>query len=250
MSLLLAAAVESPAQILEAVELIDDQPPLSTVTSIEISPDGNHLYAVSPAAQLVSAYARDAETGSLSLLDSDPYDTAGITSSLFGSQASLIQDAQFLLVGSLFETGRDLAIFHRDAASGELELLNDSILTIDEEQIMVRYAVSPDGNSLYVIIRTPQQFPDSIFNLLTYSISSSGTTALLDTRVIPDVGPALITGSLQVSPDGRHLYVAGEPGFIGPGEPGQLFSRNLSTGLLTSLDDLEELSLIGQPATT
>ncbi|MBU1189529.1 MAG: hypothetical protein KKC01_10925, partial [Gammaproteobacteria bacterium] len=46
------------------------------------------------------------------------------------------------------------------------------------------------------------------------------------------------------------LYVAGEPGFIGPGEPGQLFSRNLSTGLLTSLDDLEELSLIGQPATT
>jgi WD40 repeat protein len=242
------------SQILEAVELINDQPELSRVTSIEISPDGRYLYAISPAAQLVSAYARDAQTGLLTLVDSEPYDTAGITSGRFGSQARLIQDARFLLVGSLFENGSDLASYQRDELSGELTLLNDAMLSLTDDQRMLRFAVSPSGDFLYVLVLDiidPEVTTSRTINLRSYTISDSGTIILIDTRLIQDIGPAVVGESLNISPDGQHLYVTGIPSiFIGDNRPGLYFSRNTVSGLLTLLGNLDELSPLGLPAAT
>ena len=171
LSLQLGIALESPAQILEAVRLISDQPLLFTVTSIEISTDGDHLYAVSPAAQQVSAYAHGAQTGSLSLIDSDPYATAGDTSGLSGSQASLLQNAQFLLLGSLFGNGRDLAIFQRDAATGALTLLG-SLDALGQTYSQAAAIFSMDGMSLFYRSDTGSDPPNSAIGSLSREQSS------------------------------------------------------------------------------
>lgn len=254
LSLLLAAAVESPAQILEAVELIDDQPPLSTVTSIEISPDGNHLYAVSPAAQLVSAYARNAQTGTLTLVNSEPYPTTGIGmgSGLFGSQAALIQGASFLLVGSLFENGSDLASYQRDELSGALTPLDNALLSLSADQRMLSFAVSPAGDFLYVLVLNiidPKSTTERTIDLRSYAIDDSAAISLMDTRTIQDTGPAEVGETLLISPDGQDLYVSGRRGlFTSDNRPGLHFSRNAATGALTLLGTLDALSQTGQLA--
>ncbi len=171
--------------------------------SLAISRDGMNLYAVTNRGNAaVSVYARDADAGTLSLIEL--YNT-GIVTQFRAEAVSVTPDGRHLyVVGSA--DGGWIATFTRAAASGTLGVVavtsGDVAGDADGVSGAEAMAASPDGRHLYVA---------SSYDRVS-AFSRSATTGKL--QAIASYGDSdgfeglNNAESVAVSPDGRNVYVA------------------------------------------
>lgn len=125
---------------------------LSFVSSIALSPDGDHLYAASLGDDAVAEFARDPASGLLSLLEVH-VDGSGFVDGLDGAgDVTLSPDGGYVYVGG--RNAAAVATFVRDAASGRLTFARverDEVDGADGLTFPMSLAASPDGAHLYVV---------------------------------------------------------------------------------------------------
>jgi 6-phosphogluconolactonase (cycloisomerase 2 family) len=174
--------------------------------SVVASPDGKHVYAMGSEGSLISAFARDAVSGVLSLLS---------TSGFYGEdphanvptyrRAAMSPDGL-----SLYEARfRDDAIvsYRRDAATGALTAAGYvTSASVPDLFRPTDAAVSPDGTSLYSIGGLQ---PDG--SMLAFA-RDVGTGALAYQQTLSQgvdgVSGLSFPQAIVVSPDGQFVYVA------------------------------------------
>jgi 6-phosphogluconolactonase (cycloisomerase 2 family) len=173
--------------------------------SVVASPDGKHVYAMGSEGTLISAFARDAVSGVLSLLS-----TSGFYGEDPHANAPTYRRAAMSPDGlSLYEARfRDDAIasYRRDAATGALTAAG--YVTSASVPDLVRptdVAVSPDGTSLYAV-------GELAFDgrILAFA-RDAGTGALTHLQTLSEgvsVGGLVSPKAIAVSPDGNFVYVA------------------------------------------
>lgn len=199
---------------------------LEGARDIAISADGRFLYVAAQGADGVTVLARDEATGDLAFVQvqfqeqADPLASGGAVRGVLGASALALApgDTHLYVVGS---TGNSLAVFARDAATGELRFLEAEIEATDDASdpgpavaALDRPAgviVSGDGRQVYVAAR----FGNA---LLVFDRNNDGAseqfgrvsyvTSYRDGQLgIEGLGGAF---ALVLSSDGRHLYVASE----------------------------------------
>ncbi len=186
-------------------------------TSVVVSPDGLHVYAVSEIGGTASidAFARNTGDGTLTYVEH----ATGQPSLLSGPLAITPDGAHLLLPGAA------LTVHSRDALTGHVAYVEQHMEAggpggFSGAQAV---AVSPDSAHVYGLARLPGT------GLAVFE-RNAATGALTAVEVQQDGvgGVSGLTGArdVTVSPDGAHVYVAGSGGAV-------VFQRNVTTGALT-----------------
>lgn len=192
------------------------------LTSIVLSPGGEHLYACSRNVGSLSAFSRDGTSGALTELQVLRDGIAGVDG-LAGAQSLAVSpDGVHVLVAAR-EDGA-LGIFQRNPTSGALTYLArtaDGDPGVDGLAGASDVAVSADSAHVYAA-----GYEDDA--LAAFSLDAS-TGALTPVGVYRDAGGALDgSSSVAVSPTGTHVYVLATRG-----ASLSWYSRNATTGALT-----------------
>src|SRR5262245_30639679 len=193
---------------------------------LALSPDGIHLYVAGENGDAIVVFARDTGTGELTfvaathtpnyLAEFNRHSPRGL---------AVTPDGAHLYVAS--RNGDALMVYQRDATSGLLTLLQteddarDGVNGIKGAEEVV---VSPDGAHVYVAGRS-----DNAVAVFGRDVSTGRVTFLEMKRDGVD-GVDGIAGAraLALSPDGKHLYVAGSDS-----NAIAIFVRDPTTGTLT-----------------
>ena len=222
----------------EAESLVALPESLFGASGVAVSPDGRHVYATGRADDGVAFFGRDAATGHLTYIDS-LYDgdvtPSGTVDGLDGAEAVAISPdgAQVYVAG--YADGA-VAHFVRDPATGVLSwkaVHKDASLGGGADGLLgaSHLAFSPDGAHLYVA-----GFVDdavAVFARDTNPASPTFGDLTYLTAVFDGGGPVDgLDGAqwVEVSPDGKQVYVAG-----GVDKAVAAFTRDPVTGLLTFL---------------
>jgi len=201
-------------------------------TAIAVSPDGEHLYVTSHNDASVAAFSRDIATGKLTFVEIEK-NGVGFTDGLAGAKdVTISPDGSHVYVAG--EIDNTVAVFSRHATTGALTWLgveSDGVGIVYGLQSPTAVALSPDGKSLYVSCwdsQTVATFARSLTNgmLLFLGVMEDGEGGV--------DGLAGASG-VEVSPDGKHVYVAG----YSESKIAE-FSRNLTTGQLDFLGVVED----------
>lgn len=192
-----------------AQNLVDGVTGLDGAFSIDISPAGDHVYAISEFDSAVVSFSRDMDTGLLTQIDQDDADD-GIPSLVFPRAIVMAPDGKHVYVTS-DRSPNDvpegfITIFSRDMTTGELTFV-DSIAQGDQGIPSLTFpnipSMSPDAAYLYI----PDTNADTI-----YIFSRDANTGLLtlEDSVVENhngvIGIDQIT-VLDISPDGRHAKI-------------------------------------------
>lgn len=207
-----------------------------------LAPDGLSLYAVGGAEQALAVFRRDLRNGHLAFVeairDGDSVRDAecavvGTVDGLAGGRAAAVSpDGAHLYV--VAEGDDAIAAFRRDPQTSRLtfaEVLRDGVGGVNGLGNASHLAISPDGNHLYTAAAGDNGV--GIFS----RASATGALAFVGIRVDGAPQGALVLDGLAgaaavaVSPDGAHVYVAGEA------DHGvAAFSRAAASGQLTFLE--------------
>jgi uncharacterized repeat protein (TIGR01451 family) len=204
---------------------------LGNVRGAALSPDGKHLYTAAKSDNGVGIFARSAATGQLTYLgirvDGSPQPPLTIDGLAGASAVAVSPDGAHVYVAG--ETDDAVAVFSRNATSGLLtfvEARKDGLGGVDGLNGARALALSDDGHHLYVV--------GSVDNAVAVFSRNATTGALTFVEAKFD-GVGGIDGlagaaGVSLSPDGEHLYVAGE------GDSAvAVLARNPLTGALTAL---------------
>ncbi|MEO8195215.1 MAG: beta-propeller fold lactonase family protein [Thermoanaerobaculia bacterium] len=204
---------------------------LGNVRGAALSPDGKHLYTAARSDNGVGIFARSAATGQLTYLgirvDGSPQPPLTIDGLAGASAVAVSPDgAHVYVVG---ETDDAVAVFSRDATTGLLtfvEAKKDGLSGVDGLNGARALALSDDGRHLYVA--------GALDNAVAVFSRNATTGALtfVEAQVDGAGGADGLAGAAGValSPDGEHVYVAGE------GDSAvAVLARNPLTGALTPL---------------
>lgn len=174
--------------------------------SVVASPDGKHVYAMGSEGSLISAFARDAASGVLSLLS-----TAG----LYGEdphaivppyrRAAMSPDGLFLYEARFRDDA--IASYQRDAGTGALTAsAGATVAAVPDLVRPTDVVVSPDGTSLYAVGDL-----GSDGSILAFA-RDPGTGALTHLQTLSQgvdgVGGLVSPKAIAMSPDGQFVYVA------------------------------------------
>jgi len=214
---------------------------LDGVRAAAVSPDGAHVYAVSAIPSYTSstrddaiaAFSRDAGTGVLTFIEAEFDGQAGVDGIDGAADLALSPDGAHVYVVS--DQDDAIAVFARDAGTGELafvEFEQDGVAGVDGLGAAAAVVVSPDGGHVYVASREgavaafARNAPTGALTYIeTERENQNGVIGLSDAR------------ALGISPDGRHLYVAGQRSLQLNDEPAlTVFARDLGTGSLTFVE--------------
>ncbi len=202
-------------------EAFVDQDALSSINGLVMSPEGSHLYTISPFSHTLSQFARDGQSGDLKLQRSYRHGQQGVLGLKFPRSLLVTPDGAHVLVSAYEESGPMLSVFQRDALSGDLIIVQELSLCCSVNGI----ALSPEGEYIYlasslatglgydnfVEIFARDAYTGQIFSLASIQISQITTAPI---------------GALAMSPDGAHLYA----------QPGLVMEREAATGLLRDLE--------------
>lgn len=198
---------------------------LNGVNDIAVSPDGTSVYATSTLEDALTGFKRNAGTGILTYQD---LEVDGL------NNVDGLDEANGVVVSpdgkNVYTTARNesaLTTFTR-AADGTVAFLErDESL---EDMLGLRtLAISPDGKFVYV-------YADIDHAIVVFS-RNAATGALTRTSSFVDVNTIGSAGNLDISPDGKQLYIA--TGSNGNGIA--TFSRNATTGALALSQNKEDV---------
>jgi len=170
---------------------------LDGVYSVVVSPDGRNVYAAGYISDALVAFTRDAATGKLSMLGVLKDGVDGVDGLNGARMASVSPDGRHVYVAGYSDNA--LAVFSRDAATGELafvQALRDGDPGVDGLARAVSVAVSPDGHHVYAV-----GYSDRSVTVLSRDATSGELTVV---QLASDAGAGPY--SAVVSPDGRHVY--------------------------------------------
>lgn len=188
---------------------------LNGASAAWISPDGAHVYVAGNSDNAVAVFARDAATGALAFLERKQSGVGGVTSMLGPWSLTGSADGRFLYVAASASSA--IAIFAREPDSespqfGRLSFLGavaDGANGVDGLGLVRQIVLSPVSlaavnSHLYAVGES-----DSAIAAFARDESTGALTFL----GVHSHGVAGVTGmagarALDVSPDGRHLYVA------------------------------------------
>jgi DNA-binding beta-propeller fold protein YncE len=203
---------------------------LDRARGVAVSPDGLHVYVASENDKSVAAFARNATTGVLALVDIEKDGDGGIVDGLSGAHGVAVSpDGANVYVASA--TDDSLAVFARDAATGALTFIEfeddnkNGVSGLDGAQAVV---VSADGAYVYAI-----GFDDDAIAMFTRDAATGSLSFLARlANGVDGIHSMIGPRSLALSPDGAHVYVTatGEDTIA-------VFARDGGTGLLTQLPD-------------
>ncbi len=198
---------------------------LDGVGLLDISPDGEYLYATGKFGATLTAFSRNTVDGTLTFLELYENGVDGVTSMLAPRGVSVSPDGENVYVST--DTNDSLLIFDRDVNTGLLTFstaLLDGVGGVDGLDGALNVRVSPDGNQVYVTAALEDAL--SVFTRNPVD----GSLTFLEVHREGVNGVTGLDGVIDqaFSPDGLLLYTAG---FFG--DSVAVFSRNPTTGALT-----------------
>jgi len=201
---------------------------LNGARSVTVSPDGKHLYVAGPIDDAVAVFSRNASTGQLTFVEVQRDGVAGVDGLDFAFAVTVSPDGQHLYALGLFDDA--VAVFSRSASSGQLtfvEVQKDGVAGVDGLDNPSSLTISPDGHHLY----TTASGDDAVA-----VFSRNASTGKLTFVEVQKDGVAGVDGldgavAVIVSPNGRHVYAAGQVD-----DTVVVFSRSASTGQLTFVE--------------
>ena len=201
---------------------------LAAVSSVVVSPDGNHLYAAAFGDDMVSVFSRNSTTGALTFVEFHRDGDGGVDGLNGAWSVTVSPDGNHLYAAGTGDNA--VAVFSRNSTTGALtfvEFQQDGAGGVDGLAGAQSVTVSPDGNHLYATGADDDA-------VVVFSRNST-TGALTFVEVHKD-GLAGVDGlegafSVSVNPDGSFLYVASS--FE---DAVAVFSRNSTTGALTFVE--------------
>jgi 6-phosphogluconolactonase (cycloisomerase 2 family) len=217
-----AIAIFSPDPLTGALGFVGelaDGNLLAGVYDLAVSADGAHVYAaVLGVGGGVRIYSRDAGTGLLT--------SAGTIGSFDAFAIAISPDDEHVYVCD--RTGDSLVAYDRNTTTGALTFVEgetDGVGGVDGLDGARDVVVSPDGDHVYAT-----GFNDDAVAVF----SRDGTTGALTFVEVERDGVGGVDGlfgahGLDISPDGAHIYVAGEFGLAA-------FARDAGTGALTFVE--------------
>ena len=173
---------------------------------IVVSPDARHVYAIGAANSTIAAFARDAESGALTFLESQQEGKKGVQNFLAPRVAAISPDGK-QIYAAVFQSNA-VTWFTRDTASGALSVggsAKNGVAGVEGLGGAYSVTVTPDGRHVYAAGLND----DSIVALSR----DAATGALVFASRVQD-GVAGVDGldaatAVAVSPDGRHVYATG-----------------------------------------
>ena len=201
---------------------------LASAQSVDIAPDGRHVYVAAPGDHSVAAFARDEITGELEFVQKIAGSASGVEEA---SGVAVAPDGQHVYVAARsgdFPVDGALAVFARDDVTGELtyvEALLDGIDGVDGLRGAYAVAVSPDGVHVYVAAWREYALAAFARNPETGELTYLGAHFHGAGGIYGMEWPRSVT----VDPGGRHVFVGGENSVA-------VFARNPATGALTFLE--------------
>jgi 6-phosphogluconolactonase (cycloisomerase 2 family) len=261
---------------------------LEGVTSIDLSPDGEHLYACGRNFGTLAVFDRDDTTGALTEIQVLT-DGSGGVDGLDGAQSLVVApDGAYLYVAARYDDA--IAVFARDGSAGTLTTVevvrdgvggvagiagaSDVILSSDGAHL---YVAGYEGDSVVVFSRNAgsgelalaQQYADPVgldgassvaIDPTGMQVYVLGARAASLSRFGRDPGTGQLTFQesvpahgkvISLSPDGQWLVVSGgESPHRGNGNPIELFRRDLSSGDLELSSTTPVAFLIHESLTT
>jgi 6-phosphogluconolactonase (cycloisomerase 2 family) len=201
---------------------------LDGAIAVAISPDGRYIYVAGRADDAVTVFGRDSIMGTLTMVEMQRNGIDGVDGLDDVFSVTISPDGR-----NLYATGRGdhtLAVFSRDSITGTLafvEVHKDDLGGVDGLGEAVSSAISPDGTHIYVAGRA-----DDAIAVFGRDQATGGLTFVEIQRDGTDGVEGLHdTISVDVSPDGRHVYAAGQLD-----DSVAVFIRDSTTGSLTFVE--------------
>lgn len=189
---------------------------LTGVRDLQLSPDGAHLYAVSPLDNAVVALARDADSGRLHFVQLRQNGVQGVSGLSGASALAISADGRHVYVAGRF--GNSVAVFARDADPQSSQFGQLSFLQVLQSGVggvaglgqPLALRLSGDGRHLYVLGADG----DTVTQFQRNRTEGSANFGQLSYQAVYSAASQEISGlsgvrDLVISADGSRLYVLG-----------------------------------------
>jgi len=200
---------------------------LAGVNQAVVSSDGKHVYAAAENDNAVVVFSRNAATGQLAFVEAQQDGVGGVDGLTEAYSLTVSGDGKHVYVAS--EEGA-VAVFSRNATTGQLtfvEAQKNGVGGVDGLLGAAWLTLSPDDKHLYVC-----GFNDNALAVFSRNTTTGQLTFVEVQRDgVGGVDGLAAARSVFVSPDGKHVYVAGALD-----NAVAVFSRNATTGQLTFVE--------------
>ena len=180
---------------------------LNGARNVTVSGDGKHLYVTGREDDTVAVFSRNSTTGALSFVERKKDGVGGVDGLNGADGVTVSPDGKHLYAAAHLDDA--VTVFSRNSTTGALtfvEFHKDGVGGVDGLDFARSVTVSPDGSRLFAA--------SSGDDAVTVFSRNSSTGALTFVEFHKD-GVGGVDGldgafSTTVSPDGKHLYVAGQ----------------------------------------
>ncbi|MDP6451739.1 MAG: beta-propeller fold lactonase family protein, partial [SAR202 cluster bacterium] len=201
---------------------------LDDAMSVTVSPDGKHLYVASTVDRSVAVFSRNSTTGVLTFVEAHKDGVGGVDGLGGAMSVTVSPDGNHVYVTGEYQD--EMAVFSRNSTTGELtfvEVYKEGVGGVVGFDGVRSVMVSPDGKHLY----TASHFDDALAVFSRNATSGKLTSVEIHKDGVGGVDGLDAARSVTVSPDGKHVYAAGE--FE---NEVAVFSRDSTTGKLTFVE--------------
>ena len=204
---------------------------LKAASSVAITPDGSHVYAIGFEDNAIAVFNRDPTSGVLTFVETHKNGLNDITglSGAYGVAAT----NNHIYVASAYDDS--ITVFSRELSTGKLTFVTSHKASDGIQGLSGASAVTVTPDGLHVIVAAPKGDSLAVFNRdfttgkLAFIQTITNDTAL-GVQGLDSVDDVVVSG------DGRHVYAVA----AGTDNAITVFSRNPANGLLTFVQILRD----------